>query len=146
MYPDFRVKRFVCPHKSYQISFTLIFYGMSIAGRNIDNFKPFPAHMILIYLIFTDLAKTYNTSPAYDKKFFVFGMMPMIAFGYTGLRNVYGKLTPVRDPYYFRKLTSIINVHFQWIRKIVFRQITEVRAVKFFLKTIRHIRNSESLT
>ena len=86
------VKNLVCPHNCYQVTIAGIAYRMHVSGRDVHDCHDIAAYRMLNNFCGADFPKANEALAAHNQKFLGFQVMPMVAFGYAGLGDIYGYL------------------------------------------------------
>ena len=118
------IKIFVRPNENGHVGFADILNAVRAARRNVNDLVTFAADFVLKNFVGKNLPETNDALARNDQKFFVLGVVPMIAFRDVRLDDVRGELPlPVRANE-FLKTSALVLVNFQFVRKIFFGQIT----------------------
>ena len=124
---------------------------MGIAGDHVHYGNLLSADLIVYHrirlsiLICAQFPQLDQSVAGNNHKLFVFGVVPVLAFGNTRFADIYRNLSSVRRPEDFRKTSSVILIHLQGIGKSICRKVGQVSAVKNLCKSIAHIRYGKVL-
>ena len=95
-----RVKTFVRPHQRHQVfGIGQIDYVVSESGEHVNNLYFFAAHLKLPHLVRAYLPFLYERASRHHYKKLPLAVVPMLAFSYARVGNVYRKLSAV-DGFY----------------------------------------------
>ena len=130
------VEAFVAPHQRDHVLRIRKVDDVVGVTRNHLNYLKFLARnpvldngIVIALFVLANSAKTNQALSRDNAELLPLRMMPMLALGDSGLRNVDGNLTAIGSAQHLGKASAIVNVHLKFVRKIARVKIRKIRGV-----------------
>ena len=103
-------------------------HGLYLVARDFP-FEHFTFRVIQVTLL--DKAVTLHHNELLELR-----VVPMLSFGDARLADIDTHLPCIQRMHQLRKRASLINVHLQWERHLLLRQVAQVGRIELFFKTL----------
>ena len=128
------IKGFVGPHEHNGVLLPDVFDGMSVSGRDIDDFHAFVGASVRKDVIRSDFPECDGAFSFRDQEFFGFGVMVVIPFANAGADYIHGVLAEALLLHNFGERSSCVLMGDKRIREGLFREIGQIGGIELLFE------------